>query len=141
MWLLLGIVAPALGTLAIDRFVPIPEGSDILMTQREAVNGAWDLPKNVTMEAFVARHPEWAAYAAAVAWLTPPALLERAFERLANTDLEAHLAYEARVRAFHADLRAFYYDKLFPDRPYDAALLRDIPRYPSLPLRDDAANG
>jgi ABC-2 type transport system permease protein len=32
------------------------------MTQREAVNDAWDLPKAATMDAFVERHPQWAAY-------------------------------------------------------------------------------
>jgi ABC-2 type transport system permease protein len=30
-----------------------------LLTQREAVNDAWDLPKETTMNAFVATHPEY----------------------------------------------------------------------------------
>lgn len=171
LWLLLGIVGPALGKLAIDLAVPTGEGSDILMVQREAVNAAWDLPKEVTMEAFVARHPEWADYAAVeqpfhwkwyfafqqvgdqraeslanayregryardkwaarVAWLAPPALLERAFDRLAGSDLRAQLAYEGRIRAFHAELRHFYYDKLFRDQPYAVTALGDVPEFRS----------
>jgi ABC-2 type transport system permease protein len=170
LWLLLGIVGPALGKLAIDRVVAIPEGSDILMIQREAVNDAWDLPKEVTMDAFVAQHPEWARYAqveqpfhwkwyyafqqvgdqkaaalseayrsgrrerdrlaALAAWLMPPALLERALQRLAATDLRAQMDYEQKVRDFHAELRAFYYARLFPEKPFAAADLEELPEFP-----------
>ena len=45
--------------------------------------------------------------------------MERAMQRLAQTDLHAVLAYEARVRAFHAALRAFYYPKLFLGESFD----------------------
>lgn len=169
VWLMLGVVMPALGKLLIDRAVPAPQGADILLVQREAVNDAWDLPKSTTMDAFIARHPQWSDYASVqkpfewkwyyafqqvgdqqaeplsqayrdarrrrdqlagrFAWLTPPALLQRSLKRLANSDLRAQLAYEGRVRAFHAGLRAFYYDKLFHDRPYEAALLSDLPAF------------
>jgi ABC-2 type transport system permease protein len=64
LWVLLGVVVPAAGRAAIDRAVPVPSGADIIMTQREAVNDAWDLPKASTMTAFVERHPQWAAYSA-----------------------------------------------------------------------------
>lgn len=64
LWILLGLVIPAAGRVAIDRAVPMPSGADIIMTQREAVNDAWDLPKSTTMTAFVERHPQWAAYTA-----------------------------------------------------------------------------
>jgi ABC-2 type transport system permease protein len=52
----------AAGRAAIDRAVPLPSGADIIMTQREAVNDAWDLPKAATMDAFVEHHPQSAAY-------------------------------------------------------------------------------
>jgi ABC-2 type transport system permease protein len=64
IWLCLGIIFPAAGRIAIDRAVPLPSGADIILTQREAVNDAWDLPKDVTMAAFVERHPQWAAHSA-----------------------------------------------------------------------------
>jgi ABC-2 type transport system permease protein len=169
LWLLLAVIVPAAGRGAIDRLVPLPAGADILLTQREAVNDAWDLPKAATMDAFVERHPEWAPYraverpfewkwyyafqqvgdqraealsaaytegrrtrerwAARLAWLAPPVLLERQLQRLARTDLEAALAYEARVRAFHAELRAFYYPRLFPNAPFERAELDALPRF------------
>ena len=169
VWIVLGVVGPAGGKRLIDAAVPVPEGADILLTQREAVNDAWDLPKEVTMDAFVARHPQWAQYAAVerpfawkwyyafqqvgdqtaeplslayregrrhrdrlagwLAWLTPPALLERSLQRLANTDLRAHSRYEARVRAFHRQLREFYYAKLFLEAPFDSAALAELPEY------------
>ena len=61
-WLALVIVVPTMGRIAIEYVVPVPSGASIQMTQREAVNDAWDLPKEVTMEAFVERHPQWASY-------------------------------------------------------------------------------
>ena len=61
-WLALVIVVPTIGRIAIEYVVPVPSGASIQMTQREAVNDAWDLPKEVTMQAFVERHPQWASY-------------------------------------------------------------------------------
>lgn len=63
VWLLLSILLPAAMKPLIERVHPVPSGADILLTQREAVNDAWDLPKEATMQAFVARYPEWAAQA------------------------------------------------------------------------------
>lgn len=62
-WLLLTAILPAISRVSIERAIPIPAGGDIVLTQREAVNDAWDLPKNVTMDAFVARHPDWENHA------------------------------------------------------------------------------
>ena len=169
LWILLGVIVPAAGRVVIDRAVPVPSGADIVMTQREAVNDAWDLPKEATMAAFVEHHPQWAAHAAVerpfewkwyfafqqvgdqkaqalsaaytagrlerdrlASWLAviaPPVLLERALQALAGTDLRASLAYEARVRAFHAALRGFYYPKLFRNEAFDPGALDGLPTY------------
>lgn len=169
LWILLGVVVPAAGRMAIDRAVPVPSGADIIMAQREAVNDAWDLPKATTMVAFVERHPQWAAHttierpfewkwyyafqqvgdqkaqalseaytagrlrrdrlAGWLAVMAPPVLLERSLQSLAGTDLRASLAYEARVRAFHASLRGFYYPKLFRDETFDPAALEALPQF------------
>jgi ABC-2 type transport system permease protein len=64
LWILLGVAVPAAGRIAVDRMVPMPSGADIVMTQREAVNAGWDLPKETTMAAFAARHPQWTPYTA-----------------------------------------------------------------------------
>jgi ABC-2 type transport system permease protein len=176
VWILLGAVIPAAGRSAIDRAVPLPTGADIVMTQREAVNDAWDLPKATTMDAFVKRHPQWAAYAAVerpfawkwyfafqqvgdqkaqtlstayaegraqrdrwagwLAWVAPPVLLERSLQALAATDVRASLAYEAKVRTFHADLRAFYYPKLFLGEAFEASALESLPRFAAQPGQD-----
>ncbi len=176
LWILLAVIVPAAGRMAIDRAVPVPSGADIIMTQREAVNDAWDLPKAKTMTAFVDRHPQWAAHTAVerpfewkwyyafqqvgdqqaqalseaytagrlardrlagrLAFIAPPVLLERALQALARTDLRASLAYEARVRAFHAQLREFYYPKLFLDQRFEPAALAALPRF-AAPAADD----
>ena len=169
LWILLGVVVPAAGRMAIDRAVPVPSGADIIMTQREAVNDAWDLPKATTMAAFVERHPQWAAFTAIerpfewkwyfasqqvgdqkahalsaaytagrlerdrlagwLAFIAPPVLLERSLQALAGTDLRSSLAYEARVRAFHAALREFYYPRLFREEGFDPATLDAMPQF------------
>lgn len=169
LWLLLAVLLPAVLRAGIDRAVPLPAGADIVLTQREAVNDAWDLPRSTTMDAFVARHPEWSAHtridrpfawtwyfafqqvgdqqaealsqaytegrrtrdrwAARAAWLMPPVLLQRRLQSLAGTDTEAVLAYEARVRAFHAALRHFHYPRLFHGEAFDPAALSELPRF------------
>lgn len=60
VWLLLCAVVPATLTQAIKLAVPLPEGGEIVLTQREAVNDAWDLPREATYQPFIERHPEWA---------------------------------------------------------------------------------
>lgn len=62
VWLLLCAVLPATLTQAISRSVPLPDGGEIVLTQREAVNDAWDIPKEETYATFLKRHPEWANY-------------------------------------------------------------------------------
>jgi len=59
VWVLLAFVIPILGDLAINQGVHSPKGGDIVLTQREAVNGAWDLPKETTMDAFIGTHPQY----------------------------------------------------------------------------------
>ena len=39
------------------------------------------------------------------------------------------IGYEDRVRAFHAELRAFHYPLLFRDPPYDPLAFEKLPRY------------
>ena len=169
IWLALALILPAVTKAAIEAANPVPDGAEILLLQREAVNDAWDKPKAATMEPFLARHPEWrargtiekpfewkwyfafqqvgdmqaepvvSAYregrlardaaAGVAAWLSPASLVERGFERLAGTDTRAMIAYEDRVRAFHADLRAFHYPLLFGDPPYDPLVFGRLPRY------------
>jgi ABC-2 type transport system permease protein len=63
IWVVLAVVVPGAGKLAVDRLVVAPSGADILLTQREAVNDAWDVPTQVTMDAFLERHPEWSEFA------------------------------------------------------------------------------
>jgi ABC-2 type transport system permease protein len=167
VWITLAVIVPAAGRMSIDRIVPIPSGADILMTQREAVNDAWDLPKATTMNAFWERYPEWNEYkliegsfdwnwyyafqqvgdqktepltmayregrlerdrlAGMFSLLAPPILLERSLQALAKTDFNAAMAYEDRVRDFHAELRDFYYKKFFRKEVFDSESLEALP--------------
>jgi len=64
VWLMLCAVLPATLTQLINKSVPLPDGGEIILTQREAVNNAWDLPKAATYDPFMERHPEWDNYRA-----------------------------------------------------------------------------
>jgi len=64
VWLMLCAVLPATLTQLINKSVPLPDGGEIILTQREAVNNAWDLPKAATYDPFMERHPEWDDYRA-----------------------------------------------------------------------------
>ena len=59
LWLLLTSIVPVAGKFAAEQSVTVPDGGDILLTQRETVNDAWDLPKQATMSRFIEVHPEW----------------------------------------------------------------------------------
>ncbi len=169
LWLAFAVVVPATIKAGVDAAIAVPEGGDIILTQREAVNDAWDLPQEATMTPFVERHPDMAPYAeiegtfewkwyyafqqvgdqvaeplsvayregrgrrnalaGRLAWFSPPAKLERALQRMAGTDAAAALQYEDEVRAFHADLRAYYYPPMFKGEPVTDAVLADRPNF------------
>ncbi|PPT93423.1 ABC transporter permease [Xanthomonas arboricola pv. arracaciae] len=59
-WVVLALVAPALAHVAINQAVPVNQGSEIARLQREAVNHAWDIPRQDTMRAFYAQNRQWA---------------------------------------------------------------------------------
>ncbi len=63
LWVALVLVVPLSAGAIAEQRIAVPEGGEILLNQREVVNRAWDLPEEVTMEAFVATHPEWTDYA------------------------------------------------------------------------------
>jgi ABC-2 type transport system permease protein len=177
-WLVLVLVLPTLAHVAINRAVPIGQGAEIALAQREMVNNAWDIPRETTMRRFYAGHPEWAdsaplgstfhykwyfafhqvgdesvatkvrayrsglerrgAAARMLGWVLPSVGVQVLLTRLADTDVRAQLAYQDRVRAFHARLRNFYYGYLFRDRPFGRA---DFGRAPSFTTRINAEGG
>lgn len=169
VWFSLTLVGPAAANLSINALVPVPDGARLARENRDAVHGAWDLPRQATLERFLALHPEWRdtapmtapfhwkwyfafqhlgdvavadlsrAYregieqresaAQAIGWFMPPVALQNALHRVAETDLTAQLAYQDRVRAFHRDLRCFYYPFLFNDLPFGHAEFEAAPRF------------
>ncbi len=168
-WVAIALVLPALAHVAIERAIPVDQGAEIARAQREAVNGAWDIPREHTMRRFYARHPEWSdsaplgtdfhykwylafhqngddsvaldagAYrdgierrsraAERLGWLLPPVGMQVLLTRWAGTDMHAHLAYQDRIRDYHAQLRRFYYGYLFGDRPFTADDFGRAPRF------------
>lgn len=59
-WLVLVLVLPTLAHVAINREIPVNQGAEIALAQREAVNRAWDIPREETMRRFYAGRPHWA---------------------------------------------------------------------------------
>ncbi|MBB3221871.1 DUF3526 domain-containing protein [Pseudoduganella umbonata] len=58
-WAMLTLVLPALANVALIRAIPVNQGVDLMLAQRQAVHGAWEIPRAETMRRFVAGHPEW----------------------------------------------------------------------------------
>lgn len=69
-----------------------------------------------------------AAWSERLGLVTPGVATQLALHRLAATDPAAQIAYQDRVRAFHGQLRRFYYSYLFTNRPFDRA---DFDRAPA----------
>ena len=59
-WLVLVLVVPTLANVVTNAALPVTQGAEIAIAQREAVNRAWDIPREDTMRRFYARHPAWA---------------------------------------------------------------------------------
>ena len=59
-WFVFAVVIPVGGKYVTEKSVVVPKGGEILLVQREAVNDAWDLPKEATMTPFLKHHAQWA---------------------------------------------------------------------------------
>lgn len=168
-WLVLTLVLPTLSHIVINRAIPVGQGVELTLAQREAVNRAWDIPRETTMQRFFANHPEWRdtpplpvqfhwkwyfafhqvgdesvadrvrayrsglearnAAATTLGWVLPPVGVQAALTRIARTDLHGQLAYQDRIRAYHKDLREFYYRYLFYDLPFRQDDFAKAPRF------------
>lgn len=69
---------------------------------------------------------DWTRRAALV---LAPVGVQVLLHRLADTDLEAQLAYQDRIGAFHAQLRRFFYPYLFEERRFTGADLAQLPEF------------
>lgn len=58
IWTATVLVLPLAAGAAAERWIQVPQGGEILLKQREVVNRAWDIPKEDTMDVFVASHPD-----------------------------------------------------------------------------------
>ena len=59
LWAVLVLVLPAFAGAGIALLTPAPARGEIALAHRQAVNDAWDLPKQATFDAFFRWHPEW----------------------------------------------------------------------------------
>ncbi len=64
-----------------------------------------------------------------LAWIAPPAYAQRLLSARAGSDLDAHLAYLERVRAFHRELREYFYPLCIDDREITPAQYADFPQF------------
>jgi len=55
----LTMIVPTAIDAAITRALPVSKGVELSLAQRQAVHGAWDLPRAETLEKFFQNHPEW----------------------------------------------------------------------------------
>ena len=60
LWVTLTLVLPTLANIVILRAIPVEQGVDIMLVQRQNVHAAWEVPREETMRRFYVGHPEWA---------------------------------------------------------------------------------
>lgn len=58
-WAVLTLVLPTIGNAVLAQSVPVRQGVELMLAQRQAVHGAWDLPRDDTMQRFFRSHPQW----------------------------------------------------------------------------------
>jgi len=58
-WVLLTLVLPTVANVLLMRAIPVHQGVDLMLKQRQAVHGAWEIPREETMQRFFTSHPEW----------------------------------------------------------------------------------
>ncbi|MFT3821758.1 MAG: DUF3526 domain-containing protein [Rubrivivax sp.] len=58
-WVMLTLVLPSVAHAVLARTMPVGQGVELMLAQRQAVHGAWDLPPEDTMKRFFHTHPEW----------------------------------------------------------------------------------
>ncbi|SPL70025.1 ABC transporter permease [Acinetobacter stercoris] len=59
LWVMLTLILPTLSNLVITRKVPVAQGVDLMLTQRQTIHSAWEIPREITMQQFFIHHPEW----------------------------------------------------------------------------------
>lgn len=69
------------------------------------------------------------ARAGLVALALPPIAVQRALHRLARTDMTAQSAYQDRIRAYHTQLRTYYYPYLFTAKPFTPTDFDAAPKF------------
>ena len=100
-WALLTLVLPAVVQLAVQRAVPAHQGAELMLTQREAVHGAWDRPREDTLARFFQTHPQWrdtAPLPAGFHWKWYYAFQQLGDEHVAGLVAEYRTALLARQR-------------------------------------------
>jgi ABC-2 type transport system permease protein len=168
-WAVLTLLLPAFANAVLTRALPVRQGVELMLAQRQAVHGAWDEPREQTMERFFRTHPDLrdtAALPAGFHWkwyfafqqlgdesvapsvaayrqgllarqrwtmrlgsVLPGVGAQAALARLADTDLQAQLAYQDAIAAFHAELRQHVYPYLFGAKPFGASDFDAQPRF------------
>jgi ABC-2 type transport system permease protein len=69
-----------------------------------------------------------------VGWLLPGVSTQALLHRLADTDLEAQLAYQDSIAALHRRIRYFYYPYVFEERPFTREDFDELPEYEPRPF-------
>ncbi len=59
VWLVLTVIIPVVSDTIIKQSISSPNGGEIMLLQREAVNDAWDLPFAETWQPFLKTHPAY----------------------------------------------------------------------------------
>jgi ABC-2 type transport system permease protein len=63
------------------------------------------------------------------ALMSPPMLTQRLMSSIAETDANAAIQYELKIREYHKALRQFYYPFMFNETEFTLEALSDLPKF------------
>lgn len=101
---MLCVVLPNLCQLWLHARYPLQDGSQLAMQHRQLVHGAWDLPKDETLQPFYALYPQWKD--------TPPVTGRfhwkwyYAFQHMGDVHLQGQVAARTRALELRAEATA-----------------------------------
>lgn len=104
IWVMLCVVLPNLCQLWLHAHYPLQDGSQLAMQHRQLVHGAWDLPKDDTLQPFYALYPQWKDTSPVTGrfhwkWYY-------AFQHMGDAHLQAQVAARTRALQLRAEATA-----------------------------------
>ncbi len=59
LWVVLTLILPTVSNIILTRSIPVAQGVDLMLIQRQNVHSAWEIPREETMQKFFKNNSQW----------------------------------------------------------------------------------